>query len=99
MGFQNRYDFGLHGDQHNTGRAATPTFFPRRYNGLNRGVATVKALIFSLVYAIAILGILVLGTMIYVVLAVRDSQIPPWTPGGRGDALWVYRQRPCSSEA
>jgi hypothetical protein len=57
---------------------------------LNRGVATVKALIFFLVYAIAVLAVLVLGTTIYVVLAARDSQIPAWTPGGRGDGLRSY---------
>jgi hypothetical protein len=61
---------------------------------LNRGVATVKVLIYFLVYAIAVLGtfVLVLGTTIFVVLAARDSPIPTWTPGGRGDALRVYRR-------
>ena len=54
---------------------------------LNRGVETVKALIFFLVYVIAVLGVLLLGTTIYVVLAARDSPIPAWTPGGRRDAL------------
>jgi hypothetical protein len=54
---------------------------------LNWGVSTVKALVFVLVYAIALLGVLLFGTTIYVVLAACGSPIPAWTPGARRDAL------------
>ena len=62
---------------------------------LNWGVSTVKALVFVLVYAIALLGVLLFGTTIYVVLAACGSPIPAWTPGVAGATLCGSSTRIC----